>query len=169
MRAKDFIKELKVDNRNGWGQTPNNANIDYQGLKVMMKPSVFLQLAANLPIDDLAKKKIAAMVAHARQGGTFGAPTLYINVPAEWEDGVVQGDGIPSIRGHEGRHRMNVQMELEGDVPVETHIFIPYFKNKNWAKDNQSDYTPEIVHALQSGSIKNQDGKSISGAPLFEV
>ena len=49
MRAKEFLDELRIDNEHGWGQTPNNANVDYKGLKVMMKPSIFLRLSAELP------------------------------------------------------------------------------------------------------------------------
>jgi len=87
MRANEFLKELTIDNERGWGQTPNNANVDYKGLKVKMDPQMFLRLAAELPVDNEAQGKIDAMVAHQKAGGGFGAPTLYIDIPRSWEDG----------------------------------------------------------------------------------
>jgi len=168
MRANEFINEINIDNHDGWGQTPNNASVDYMGLKVLMKPSIFLRLAAELPLDDEAREKIAVMVAHAKKGGSFGAPTLYVSVPEEWEDNVFKPHTIGRVKSHEGRHRMNAQLELEGDVPVETHIFIPYFKTKNWAKDYQNDYTPEIVSRLQQ-QMESEDGYIIVTNPLFTI
>ena len=167
MRAKEFLDELKIDNEHGWGQTPNNANVDYKGLKVMMKPSIFLRLSAELPIDDAAKQNIAAMVAHHKQGGAFGAPTLYIDIPKEWEDGNMVR-GFARVTGHEGRHRMNTQIESEGDKPVETHIFISGFRTRNWAKNDQNDYTSEIIEQLQT-QMESEDGYIVARSPLFTV
>lgn len=165
MRANEFIAELNIDNRDGWGQTPNNANVGYQGLAVKMKPSTFLKLAANLPIDDEAEEKINAMVAHHNAGGTFGAPTLYIAIPREWEDGNMT-DKVARVTSHEGRHRMNAELRINGDSFVETHIFISGFRTKNWAKDDQNDYTPAIVKEL-STRLESEDGAIVNRAPLF--
>jgi spore germination cell wall hydrolase CwlJ-like protein/GNAT superfamily N-acetyltransferase len=38
------LDEYKVDNSAGLGATPNNSNVDYKGLRVLMRPSVFLKL-----------------------------------------------------------------------------------------------------------------------------
>lgn len=165
MKSNEFVTELNIDNDKGWGQTPNNANVSYAGALVLMKPSVFLRLSYELPLDDSAKKKIEAMKKHAQSGGGFGAPTLYVDIPRAWEDGEIVGTA--RIRGHEGRHRMNVQLELEGDIPVETHIFISGFKNRNWAKDYKSDYTPEIMNTLNT-TIKSERGQIMSG-PFFKI
>ena len=167
MRAKDFIVELNIDNDAGWGQTPNNANVGYKGALVKMRPSIFLKLSAGLELDNEAKGKIATMVQHHKSGGKFGAPTLYITIPKEWEEGdFSQGHG--RVGGHEGRHRMNAALEVNGDVPVETHIFISGFRTKNWAKDNANDYSPEIMQRL-AAELESEDGIVFSSAPLFTL
>lgn len=159
MRAKDFINELKIDNQNGWGQTPNNAEVDYMGLKVKMEPQMFLRLAAELPIDDKAQGKINAMKAHAQSGGSFGAPTLYIRVPDAWEQGDFSTREWPYVYGHEGRHRMNTERELSGGFYVETHIFLQS-AHKEWKHryGKNSAFTREIIDALQNGPIESEDG-----------
>lgn len=163
------INELNIDNRKGWGQTPNNAEIDYMGLKVKMTPSIFLKLAAYLPIDADAQKKIAAMVQHHKQGGTFGAPTLYIRVPDEWKNGDF-GGALPRVTGHEGRHRMNAELEINGDSYVETHIFLrsDHSEWKNRYGKNSS-FTKEIIHQLNTGGITSEDGKLVTQSPLFTL
>lgn len=111
---------LPIDNEHGIGATGNNANIDYAGLRVRMKPSVFHRLTLALPRGqarsaDALKKKVA-------EGARFGAPTLYLEIPEEWEDGDLSRPA--TVSGHEGRNRMYVSQELYGDDdPVETHIF----------------------------------------------
>ena len=49
MRALEFITELKIDNRGGLGAVPHNADVDYHGLRTVMRPSMFLKL--SLPLD----------------------------------------------------------------------------------------------------------------------
>jgi hypothetical protein len=167
MRAQEFVTELNIDNKKGWGQTPNNANVDYKGLLVKMRPTTFLKLAAQLTIGPEEKAKIATLIKHNQSGGTFGAPTLYISIPREWEDGNMI-DGIGRVTGHEGRHRMNAELEMTGDTYVETHIFISGFRTKNWAKDNQNDYTEEIITELAT-RMETEDGKVFTRPPLFVV
>jgi len=50
---------------------------------------------------------------------------------------------------------------------VETHIFISGFRTKNWAKNDQSDYTPEIVDRLMNGPVENEDGIVVSTKNKF--
>lgn len=145
MRAKEFISELNIDNRSGWGATPYNTDVDYFGFSVMMKPSIFLKLAAYLPVGDRERENIEKMKAHHKSGGAFGSPTLDIAVPNEWRDGDLSVLG--TVIGHEGRHRMNAQMELNGDVPVETHIFLKS-RNSEW---RARVITPEVKQKINSG------------------
>jgi hypothetical protein len=153
------ITELNIDNQSGWGQTPNNQEIDYMGLRVMMKPSKFLNLASNLTVDDSARSSIEKMKNHARTGGSFGAPTLYISVDEEWENGKFI---LPAwVTGHEGRHRMNAQLELEGNAPVETHLIISGWRNR--------DFTPDVIEALRNGMIKERTETWFIQGPLFTL
>jgi len=145
MRAKEFINELNVDNRQGWGATPNNAEVDYLGLRVMMKPSVFLKLAAPLR-EPTSKDKIKK---HLEAGGSVAAPWLEVVIPPEWEKGIF--DMPAHIHGHEGRNRMMAATELEGDLPVETHLILMHgMRNRH--------LTPQIIQQLNT-KIYPQDRK----------
>lgn len=48
IRIRAAVPLLNIDNRHGLGTTPNNAEIDYFGLRVLMTPRTFLNLAAPL-------------------------------------------------------------------------------------------------------------------------
>ena len=74
MRSREFITELKIDNRQGLGAVPHNADVDYFGLRTVMRPSMFLKL--SLPLDKNSPDE-QATIQHLRkqindQG--FGAP-----------------------------------------------------------------------------------------------
>ena len=162
MRSEEFLKELNIDNQTGWGRTPNNQDIDYFGTKVMMKPSVFLKLASPLPIDDEARKKIDAMKAHTKAGGKVAAPTLYIEVDDCWfKEQFMNQKFTPYILMHEGRHRMNTQIELEGDVPVETHLLLRS-KGGTW---RTKMITPKMIKHLNL-SLCAESGHERPGAKL---
>lgn len=137
MRAKEFINELKIDNRNGWGQVPYNQDIDYFGLRVLMRPSVFLKLAA--PLYEPTSKE--AIKIHIAQGGSIGAPFLQIAIPKEWENGDFSKPA--AVYGHEGRNRMLAIKELEGDAPIEVHLL----PNGGMRARN---LTPDIVSELNN-------------------
>lgn len=161
MRSEEFLKELNVDNVKGWGNTPNNQDVDYFGIRVQMKPTTFLKLAAELEVDDEARKKIEVMKAHSAKGGTFAAPTLYIHVNDGWMKNAYSG--IPKVVMHEGRHRMNMQLETEGDIPCETHIFL----RSDHGEWRGRMLVPGLMQNLNI-SIRSEDGVVIDG-PLFKV
>lgn len=164
MRASEFLSEMIVGDE-GWGVTPNNIDIDHFGIRVMMLPSTFLNLAAHLHINDESEKKIAAMVQRIRAGGVFGAPMLYIAVPPEWKNGELIGE--PQVAMHEGRHRMMAQMAAEGDTPVETHIIFQS-RGTEWRNryGSNSDYRPELVDRVNT-ECKSESGRPVKG-PLFQ-
>lgn len=140
--------ELRWDNQQGIGQTPNNQNIDYMGIRVQMRPSMFLKLAAPVNMTSQDRKTIEFMKATDR---AFGSPTLYIQVPDAWKDGdYTQGEA--EIVGHEGRHRMIAHQEAEGDVPVETHIIIksPY---REWRNRH---ITADLLQRLNQGMLSER-------------
>jgi hypothetical protein len=112
---------LPIDNdvETGIGATGYNQDVDYFGLRVLMRPSVFHRLTLALSREqarsvDFIKEKVA-------EGKGFGAPTLYIDIPDGWEDGDFSEPAV--VNGHEGRNRMYASKELYGDDDaVETHI-----------------------------------------------
>jgi len=154
MRAKEFITEYKVDNVQGLGSTPYNSNVDYRGLRVAMKPSVFLSLAAHLSdpgsVDYIAQ--------HLEDGGSLGAPFLTVDIPEKYFDGDFTGLNYANVTGHEGRNRMLAIQKVHGDDPVEVHIFP---KGEVRARH----LTPDIVEQLQL-AMRSQDGKLTFGRGL---
>jgi pyrimidine deaminase RibD-like protein len=140
------INELKIDNVNGLGSVPWNQEVDYMGLKVLMKPSTFLQLSLPLNMGDEDRKTIAHLEKEKDTRG-FGAPFLQVDVDREF----------PRITGHDGRHRMLAIKDTEGDHPVEVHIFPRGMRNK--------DITPEVVNKLND-LVVSQNGKYVPG-PIF--
>ena len=155
MQWDPAVNELKIDNKNGKGAVPYNQDIDYFGLRVAMRPSTFLKLALPLP-DDADYEHLKQ---HIAQGGAVGAPFLDIKIPPEWDDGDFSKPA--KVAGHEGRHRMKAALALEGDEPVETHIFP---KGGYRARD----LTPDFVKHLNQ-SLETQAGGRVLSGPLFTV
>ena len=149
------LSEYKVDNVEGLGSVPYNQNVDYFGLRVMMKPSTFLDLA--LPLNE--PRSVEHIMQHMKNGGGLGAPFLDISIPVEWEEDDFTQPA--RITGHEGRNRMLAIQKLEGDDPVEVHLLL---KN-GWRARH---LTPDMIKELQDG-ITNQSRNRYVTGPLFSV
>ncbi len=143
LKLIETLDEVRIDNKNGWGNVPFNQNVDYMGLRVHMKPSMFLELAHEI------KEPLSAgdIEAHIRSGGAIGAPFLMVNIPEEWFD----SDMIKPawVRGHEGRNRMIAIRRTEGDLPVETHLFFS-------GGVRNRDLTPEIIDRLNRDIVSER-------------
>lgn len=150
------IDEVVIDNQNGWGETPNNRNIDYLGLRVKMQPSVFLKLAA--PLREYTSKE--DIKNHIEQGGSIGAPMLYITIPDEWLD----RDYIKpaKVTQHEGRNRCKAVLELEGDEPIETHLILDSY----YQEIRNRHIKPEWLKQLNRVMIPEKSESIIRG-PFF--
>lgn len=153
MKSYEFITEYKADNREGLGAVPHNADVDYFGLRVMMKPSTFLKLA--LPLD--APTSVDHIVKHLEQGGALGSPFLQIDIPEEWEKN--DFDKAAKVSGHEGRNRMLAIQKVEGDEPVEVHLFPRYYRNRH--------ITDQWIKALNDG-LHDQANKRFIPGPIFK-
>ena len=116
MYREPNIKEYKVDNDRGLGATSSNSNIDYRGLRVLMRPSDFLKLARPLT----EPTSVDYITQHLKNDGALGSPFLVVDIPEEWENGNLRS--FAKVVGHEGRNRMVAVQKLEGDAPVEVHI-----------------------------------------------
>lgn len=149
-----------IDNVRGLGAVGASSNIDYLGLRVLVKPSVFLKLATPHPDprSDYIEQHIAA-------GEPIGAPFLDIYIPDEWfsqettYNNVVEGDLSKPARiiGHEGRHRMTAVLKIYGDEPVETHILLNGLRRRH--------LTDRMIARLNE-SIVSQTRKLVRG-PWF--
>jgi hypothetical protein len=149
------LTESFVDNTKGWGNTPNNQNIDYLGLRVKMKPSQFLSLASYLHPEHATS--VDPILNHLKKGGKIGAPFLEIVVPKEWSTGDLSKPA--KIVAHDGRNRMTAIQELEGDPLVETHLF---FRNEI----RRRDIKPEWIEELNRRLIPQNQINPING-PFF--
>ena len=144
------ISEYKADNDingEGLGTTGYNSNVDYRGLRVLMKPSVFLSLAAHLP----SPTSVDYIVQHMKDGGALGSPFLIVDIPEKYFEGDFTGLNYAKVVGHEGRNRMLAIQKVEGDEPCEVHIF-------GYGELRARHFTPEIIEQLQL-AMRNQDGK----------
>ena len=147
------LDEVVIDNNAGAGAVPNNSNVDYMGLRVAMRPSTFLQLAAPL-----STELDPGLVKYIANGGAIGAPFLQINIPEAWDTGDFSEPA--QVTGHEGRNRMHAIKKLEGDDPVEVHIFPRYYRARHM--------TPEFVKNLNS-HLQVEQSQRIKAGPLFTL
>jgi hypothetical protein len=153
--ARNKLNELKIDNARGLGQVPLNQNIDYQGLQVAMRPSMFLRLALPLDSHDPNEMKTINYIQQHIDEPGIGAPFLNIEIPEAWESG--KFDTPARVVGHDGRHRMYAVLNHQGDEPVEVHMFPRYLRRRH--------LTDEIIEHLRNG-IVGQQGNYVRG-PIF--
>ena len=148
------VTEYKADNDingKGLGTTGYNSNVDYRGLRVLMKPSVFLSLAAHLS----EPSSVDYIVHHMKDGGALGSPFLIVDIPEKYFEGDFTGLNFAKVVGHEGRNRMLAIQKVEGDEPCEVHIF-------GYGEIRARDFTPEIIEQLET-AMRSQDGKLVFG------
>ena len=131
----------------GHGWTSVNSDIDYFGVRVLMRPSNYLKLARPLPVPkDSSLQFLRKAVRNQEPLGSS-----WLNV--EWDH------RVPSwtVVGHEGRHRMlAIQME-EGDAPTEVHI-------KPTGSIRRRHMTPEMLEELKTGIFSEVGDIFVRGA-----
>jgi hypothetical protein len=157
MKLIDLLNEVKIDNKSGIGEVPDNRNVDYLGLRVKMKPSVFLKLAS--PLSREQARSVDYIKQQLDQGQGIASPWLVIDIPVEWDNGSLEKPA--RVTAHEGRNRMYAVLEKEGDVPVETHLFFAGGLRARHIK-------PEWIEALNSKLVPQRTSTTISG-PFFEI
>lgn len=154
MRIYQLTENYPIDNVRGIGSVPYNQEADYRGLRVQMRPSVFLQLAAPLgrDVSDGMRELIAKKT-------PIGAPFLMIEIPETWQDGNMAHNA--RVIGHEGRNRMSAILNIHGDEPIETHLFL----SQGW---RARDLTTDMKISLRRGLTAEDSVRTISG-PLFSI
>lgn len=137
----------------GVGAVPNNMNVDYLGLRVLMKPSTFLKLAYGLKKPtEKEMESVDYFIGLLINNKKLGTPFLGLE-PNE-------DDTEFKVTGHEGRHRMIAIQMTYGDKPVEVHLFFGQgMRNR--------DITPEIEARLMDYII-SQNGKRIN-KPIVRI
>lgn len=152
------ITEVRIDNKNGAGATPNNEEIDYLGIRVAMKPSIFLKLAA--PMDS---ESVDRLVDYVKNGGAIASPFLRVSIPENWKDEDFSSPA--AIYSHEGRHRMIAIQKIDGDVPIEVHII---FANGLRAKNIRPEWINQMNNHMLS-ELQNSGINHIVKGPLFQL
>ena len=156
------LDEYKLDNERGLGRVPDNGNVDYMGFRTMMKPSVFLKLAKPLP-EGYKSKDYPELVQKIKSGEGIGSPFLNIEIPNGWEDEPADFTRPTKVTGHEGRHRMYAILELEGDVPVEVHLWGRFEEHEL----RRRHITDEMFDELEKGLI-SETGQYIAN-PFLSI
>ena len=147
------LKEVVIDNVRGMGAVPDNQNVDYLGVRTLMKPSVFLELAERRNFFGRSASSIANEL---RSGEAIGAPFLVVKVDEE-------GDQPAEVMNHEGRNRMVAVREVEGDDPIEVHIFLAQGMRRRHLTDDKLRDMQRIMIS-QDGDVVRTYGRN-----LFEV
>ena len=147
------LKEVVIDNVNGMGAVGDNQNVAYLGLRVLMKPSVFLELAERRHFFARSASSIADKI---EDGEAIGSPFLSVKVDEE-------GDQPAEVMNHEGRNRMVAVKELEGDDPIEVHIFLAQGMRRRHLTDAKLRDMQRIMIS-QDGDVVRTYGRN-----LFEV
>lgn len=150
-RSDEQIQEAEFDPR-GWGSTPNSVNIDYFGLQVKMRPSVFLKLAT--PLRETTTN--SSVATYMERGGKIAYPFLEIKDPLEWSEG--DFSNLAKVTGHEGRNRMTNWIRLHGDEPVTVYLFLRGANRRRYI-------TQEMIDRLSDGLI-NQVGDELIRHPF---
>ena len=142
-----------IDNQKGWGAVPDNQNVDYLGMRVLMGAGTFLRLVA--PLSRQAATSVDDIRRHLEGGHTVGSPWLTIRIPPAWEDGDFSEPA--RVISHEGRNRMWAIQELVGNQGVEVHVF---FAGGLRARHIQ----PEWINQINQQLIPQGGTQPIEGA-----
>jgi len=147
------LKEVVIDNVRGMGAVPDNQEVDYLGVRTLMKPSVFLELAERR---NFFARSASSIANELRDGEAIGAPFLIVRVDEE-------GDQPAEVMNHEGRNRMVAVQEVEGDDPIEVHIFLAQGMRRRHLTDTKLRDMQRIMIS-QDGDVVRSFGRN-----LFEV
>jgi len=111
-----------------------------------------LAIPLGEPIDPKFEKYIA-------DGGAIGAPFLGIAIPPGWDDGDFAQPA--KVMQHDGRNRMTIVMQQEGNEPMEVHLFpLGGYRARNLTADH--------VAALNQHLYAEKSNNVVRG-PLFTV
>jgi hypothetical protein len=152
------INEVLIDNIKGSGATPYNQEVDYRGLRVMMKPSIFLKLALPMNSDSVDR-----LVDYVAKGGAIGSPFLTIKIPENWKNNNFSEPA--QIWTHEGRHRMVACQKVDGDIPMEVHLF---FTEGIRARNIKPEWITAMNSQMQSEMGDSGQSYTVKG-PIFQI
>jgi len=144
MDGQFTVGDVKFDNRDGLGATPDNASIIYKGVVVMMTPIKFRALA----LDADRTKDAGNIEKLMRDGKAIGTPTLYCDFPGD-----IENPGEIKVMSHEGRARADAFKSINGNIlmPVQLHFY---------GGVRARQLSPEFIKNIQSNGILPERGVS---------
>jgi hypothetical protein len=136
----------------GFGSVPNNANVNYMGMVVFMKPSTFMSLALD---DQGAQEETSKdLEKFVEEGYAIGIPFMSIKFAED-------GNTLPKITGHEGRGRMRMVRRVNGDEPIPVHLFPS-------GGMRSRDITADMVAEVKQGVFAEQSDRVVKN-PVSKV
>lgn len=147
---QSIVAGVAFDQRAGRGNTPFGSEPDYYSAVVLMRPSVFLSLAAPLNVPDLRQDSLRHLRECVRFGTPLASPTLKLDLP--------DPAGPAAVAGHEGRHRMLAIRAEAGDVEVPVQLMPRWVRGHRLSDDD--------ITAMRAGMTCEKLGHLVPG-PLF--
>jgi hypothetical protein len=137
------------DQEDGIGNVPDVAEVHARGIVAFMTPSKFLDLC---PHQDLDPAGIRSAIAAGRP---VSMGFLRVDL---WEE-------LPTVVGHEGRHRMAALRDLSGDVPFPVALL---FANGVRARGLDDGDVRRLCDGMVSQALEDEAGTLVDG-PLFSA
>jgi hypothetical protein len=113
------INEI-IFNDTGIGTSKRHSQTSEYGIKVLMKPSVFLKLTPKI-INSSYPDSIEFIKNKIIGGEPIATPVLRIDIPNSWKNNDFEEPA--GVVGHNGRHRMLSILEVEGNKSVPVYLF----------------------------------------------
>ena len=136
------------DNEKGIGRSRYHSSKQFDSVEVLMKPSIFLELAYPLDYYNSYPEGFEYIIDHIDKNLPIATPYLIV---------IKLGNGDFQIEGHEGRHRTIVIKKKYGDIPSKVLLIFENFVAGDLIK---------TLNKINYGIISEQD-EFVQG-PLFE-
>ena len=142
------VKNVIFDNKTGLGSTPNNQNVNYKGITVIMDADDFIKIAADA--GETREETAAELKELIDQGYGLGTPFLELDI----DDAIDNANKPITVKcvGHEGRGRVICAKKYFGITELPVHLFFLGYRNRH--------ITPEIIDQINKG-IKRERSSSV--------
>lgn len=148
------VNGVLFDRAYGMGNTPHGYDVDYFGFQVLMRPRTFMDLVSGANFRP-NMTNLGVIRDGVQNGQPIAPPFLNIDL---FEDPEIP----PSVRGHEGRHRMTTILALVGDEPVPVHILL---RSGGRARNISQD----MIEKFRNGAYAEDEiDRTYIHGPLFD-
>jgi len=127
----------EFNQRTGYGSVPDNANVDYKGFVIWVKPLAFLSCVEQPPVGDLAG------VREGMKAAGVGSPFLVLKPT----------DAGYKVVGHEGRHRCLVLQQDQPNTLIPVHVFVNGMRARDWTPATVRDLLAAVIPENHQSAI----------------